>query len=64
MKDIPVRCTSVFLMFCVSTNIARRCRFILSPLVLVRFNEVHRTENICRKSYPQVKEGAEHRNIH
>ena len=60
-KDIPVRCTSVFLMFCVSTDITRRCRFILKPLILVRFNEVQSTDNICRKRKPQTKEGAEYR---
>jgi len=58
MKDIPVRCTSVFLMFCVSTNIARRCRFILEPLVPVRFHEVQSTANLCKNRGNPNKEGA------
>ena len=63
-KDIPVRCTFVFLLFCVSTDIMRRCRSIPECLFSGRFNEVRSTDNICRKRYPQVKKGAEHRNIY
>jgi hypothetical protein len=64
MKDIAVRCTFALLLFWFSTNITRRSRFILKPLILVRFNEVQSTENICRKRYSQVNKGAEHRNIY
>ena len=63
-KDIPVRCTFVFLIFCVSANIKRRCRFIPTSVFPARFHKVRSTDNICRKRYPQVTKGAEHRNIH
>jgi hypothetical protein len=58
MKDIPVRCTSVFLIFCVSTDITRRCRFILRPLFPIRFHEVKAPQTFVKTREIQTKEGA------